>query len=346
MGRVIETVASRPSFQPTPAVIKNPFLHKEIFGPERDEWLHEIINIQTYGLAGRLKAVRANGVVLGLSGGLDSTLALLVACRTAKILGKTKHDIVTTVTMPGMASSNRTQDNAQKLAALLGVSNRVIPIEHMATEQLVGIGHDATTQDITYENTQARIRTSLLFNEANQSGRIVLGTGNLSELALGWCTFGGDHLSHYNVNGGIPKTLVRLLVEYLREDADFEPAKAIIDDILATPVSPELVSANHDHIIQKTDDIIGPVDLRDFILYHLVRWGESRNKISFLAQHAFRDDYGEEEIEKWLDIFLDRFPKNQFKRSVMPDSPKALDISFSPRSTWRMPSDMSNALWN
>ena len=341
--RVIQTVLGRSSIDPSPKIIKNPFLPTSESQQERDRRLSDIISIQATGLAQRIKTGNHKGVVLGLSGGLDSTLALLVASEASKILNKQPKDIIETLTMPGLASSSRTQDNAQLLANGLNVKNTVIPISKLSENQLLSIGHGLNNQDTTYENTQARVRTSLLFNYANDKGLIVLGTGDLSEIALGWCTFGADHLSHYNVNATIPKTLVRSLVNYLSQQPNYQGVKHILDDIIDTPVSPELVSDGKHGISQKTEDIIGPYELHDFFLYQFHRWGDDPNKIAFLAKKAFKDDYKPQQIEKWLAIFMERFTKNQFKRSVMPDGPKVGSVSLSPRGDWRMPSDIPSA---
>ncbi|HTE57753.1 MAG TPA: NAD(+) synthase [Verrucomicrobiae bacterium] len=333
-------------FTPDLKLNKYPFLPPED-SAEREQRLDRVIAIQATGLAQRAKSSHQERVVLGLSGGLDSTLALLVAVEAAKRLGKEPKDFIHTITMPGEASSDRTQSNAVKLAQSLGVPNTQIPIGKLSQEQLLALGHDGETQDITYENVQARLRTSILFNYANKAGGMVLGTGDLSEIAQGWCTYNGDHMSHYNVNASIPKTLVRHLVAHLTTKPSHETSKTTLEDILQTPVSPELVSAQPGQISQETEAIIGPYALTDFFLYYLIRWGDAPNKIQFLAEQAFKDDYSPEEISKWLGSFLKRFTQNQFKRSAMPDGPKVGSVALSPRGDWRMPSDIpSTALWS
>ncbi len=343
---VITTTVSRPEITPEPAVNPHPFLPGGESAEQRGERLQSIINIQAHALARRIIKPEMQQLHLGLSGGLDSTLAFLVAIETAKVLGREPKDILRTYTMPGEASSDRTQSNALKLAELFSIPNEVIPIGELSSGMLKAISH-GDEQDVTYENAQARMRTSILLNKANQMGGIVLGTGDLSEIALGWCTYNGDHISHYHVNAGVPKTLVRHLVEYVsRQYSDHSMEASILDDILATPVSPELVKAAGSEISQKTEDIIGPYELHDFFMYQLVRWGDEPAKISFLAKKAFADTYEPEVIDKWLNIFIRRFTFAQFKRSVMPDGAKVGSVAFSPRGDWRMPSDLLNsAVW-
>ncbi len=345
--QIISTLIDKPNFIPDPDVNPYPFLPGSEQGPERTERLQSIVDIQAQGLAERVRSISSKYVHLGLSGGLDSTHALLVACQAAQILGKAPGELIRTYTMPGEASSQRTQSNAVKLAEALGIPNEIIPIGDLAGNELKAIGHDATTQDIAYENAQARIRTNILFNKANQVGGMVLGTGDLSEIALGWCTYNGDHMSHYHVNAGVPKTLMRHLVQHLTAAyPDESQAHQLLNDILDTPISPELTQAEEGAISQKTEDILGPYELHDFFLYHLVRWGESPGKIQFLAERAFSGTYASEEISNWLGVFLQRFTRSQFKRSVMPDGPKVGSVALSPRGDWRMPSDLrSSALW-
>jgi NAD+ synthase (glutamine-hydrolysing) len=314
-----------------------PFLPK---GEQAGEQLDTILNIQATGLERRLRERSIKNVVLGLSGGLDSTLALLVACRAARRMGLEPGELIQTITMPGEASSEQTQSNAVTLANMLNIPNEEIPIGELAKQQMAALGHDGLTQDVTYENIQARLRTSILFNRVNQVGGLVLGTGDLSEIALGWCTFNGDHMSHYNVNASIPKTLVRELVEHEMRQPDLRDAYMVLEDILDTPVSPELVKAEGNAISQKTEEIIGPYELHDFFLYHFIRWNDEPTKIQYLAEQAFGDDYVTEEIEHWLGVFMQRFFGNQWKRSVAPDGPKVGSVSLSPRGDWRMPSDM------
>ena len=330
---------------PRPVVVAHPFLPTTEHAQQRHERLSHIIDIQAHGLAQRLRASRAPFVHLGLSGGLDSTLAFLVAIRTAAILGKPVAGLLRCYTMPAVTSSERTQSNAVALADAFAVPCTVIKIGGLVNAELRALGHDGVTQDITYENVQARLRTSILFNSANRFGGLVLGTGDLSEIALGWCTFNGDHMSHYHVNAGVPKTLVKHLVTHMAAGYDTQ-IQSILADIVATPISPELTSTHVGDVSQKTEDIIGPYELHDFFLYHLVRWGDAPAKILALACRAFADAYDAATIEHWLIVFVRRFTGSQFKRSVMPDGPKIGSVALSPRGDWRMPSDLlSTAVW-
>lgn len=341
----IETTIVRTQEDIKTTVDRNPFLPNESEAA-RHERLGQTVQIQAHGLAQRMRATKQDQLVLGLSGGLDSTLAFMVAIEAAAILGKEPSDILQTLTMPGPASSDDTQSNAQQLAYGLRVPNKTIPISDLVEKELAAIGHDGETQDVTYENVQARARSNLLFNYANHTGSMVLGTGDLSEIALGWCTYNADQQSHYNVNGTVPKTLVRHLVGHLAQLPKYRKTKPIIESILGTVISPELTKARGDGISQKTEDIIGPYELHDFFLYYLVRWGDTPQKISYLAQKAFEDSYTQQEIAKWLEVFIDRFTKSQFKRDNLPNSPKVGSVSLSPRGDWRMPSDLRNsALW-
>ena len=330
-----------------------------------NESCEEIFSIQAAGLAQRWKHTNAETLVLGISGGLDSTLALLVCVRAADQLGYDRSRIIG-ITMPGFGTTNRTYINAVELIKTLGVSFREISIREAALQHFSDIGHDASVHDVTYENTQARERTQILMDIANQTGGLVVGTGDLSELALGWATYNGDHMSMYGVNSGVPKTLVRYLVDWASRQTDFyagmpdtgatefsdtnkqlsgtsastDKSYLILQDILSTPVSPELLPASHDGTIsQKTEDIVGPYELHDFFLYYTQRFGFSPGKICFLAQHAFEGTYDESTISKWLQTFRRRFYNQQFKRSCMPDGPKVGSINLSPRGDWRMPSD-------
>ncbi len=302
--------------------------------------LDTILNIQAHGLKKRLQSLPAKQqrVILGLSGGLDSTLALLVAVRTAKLLGIPAKKCIHAITMPSHASSKRTQTNAEKLANALGIAHEIIPIGELAKDQLIALGHDGKKEDVAYENVQARLRTAILFNKANQIGGVVLGTGDLSEIALGWCTYNGDHMSGYNVNASVPKTLVRSLVAHASEQLNNKVAQVILEDILDTPVSPEL-TGNKAGISQKTEDIIGPYELHDFFLYHFIRWMSPVDKIQFLATVGFAGSYSEAEIKKWIKVFIKRFYANQWKRQAMPDGPKVGTVSLSPKGDWRMPPD-------
>ncbi|PKL30910.1 NAD(+) synthase [Candidatus Saccharibacteria bacterium HGW-Saccharibacteria-1] len=295
--------------------------------------LDTILNIQASGLVMRLKKSGTNKIVIGLSGGLDSTLALLVAIKAANILKVKPGEIIHTLTMPSHASSDRTQNNAKNLAFNLNIINEKIIISKLSQSQLHALNHN-NQQDITYENTQARIRQALIFNKANQLNGLALGTGDLSEIALGWCTYNGDHMSHYNVNSSIPKTLVRSLVRHAANYVNTD-AKQILLDIIDTPVSPELTGDGND-ISQTTEDIVGPYELHDFFLYHFIRWMESPQKIAYLAKIAFINKYSNKEVDKWLGVFLKRFYKNQWKRQAMPDGAK-VGINLSPKGDWRMP---------
>lgn len=311
---------------------------------EMDRRLEQIFQIQAQGLANRMKNTNLQKLVLGLSGGLDSTLALFVACQAAKILDKDPAKMIQTITMPGPASSNKTQNNAQELAQKLGVPNKTVPIAEAVTAQLKAIDHDMQEQDVTYENVQARTRTQILFNYANKEQCLVLGTGDLSEIALGWCTFNGDQMSHYNVNASVPKTVAKVLTTYLGKK-HFAKAKEVTEKITGTNYSPELVNKKGE-LSQVTEDILGPYELHDFFLSYLVRWGDEPAKIAYLAKKAFEDTYEPEEIDRVLEIHLKRFAQNQWKRSVMPDGPKVGSVALSPRGDWRMPSDLPNqALW-
>lgn len=312
---------------------------------ERAARCDRIVRIQAHGLAARLQAANTQTAVIGVSGGLDSTLALLVAYEAAHILQKDVATYITALTMPGSASSARTQNNATQLAKILGITSVVIPIESIVSAEQAALTHDGN-QDTTYENIQARARTALLFNYANSHGGLVVGTGDLSELALGWCTYGGDQLSHYNVNASIPKTLVKDLVRHAAQLSHFAKARSVLMDIIDTPISPELTHVTGQAISQETEQLIGPYVLHDFFIYHIIRYGDSPEKIYALAIRAFNNDYSAEEIYQWLQVLYRRFAHNQFKRSAMPDGPKVGSIALSPRGDWRMPSDMSSALWS
>ena len=311
---------------------------------ERDKRVEEVFLIQATGLAKRLENARLDKLIIGLSGGLDSTLALLVAVRAFELLGLPFKNIYA-VTMPGLATTKRTKSNARKLAETLGVNIEEIDITKGVLQQFRDIAHDKNKQDITYQNVQARYRTMILMNKANQLKGIVVGTGDLSEIALGWNTFTGDHISHYNVNAGVPKTLVKYVVEWVSEKDDLRAAKKVLKDVLATPISPELVKSSGTKITQKTEDLIGPYELHDFFLYHFLRWGSGPRKILYLAEQAFSKKYSRQIIKKWLRVFIERFFKNQWKRSVMPDGPKVGSVSLSPRGDWRMPSDVEVTMW-
>ena len=313
-----------------------PFLPKK---SEEDQYCLDTFSIQTSGLARRWEHTHADTLVLGISGGLDSTLALLVCVQTADLLGYDRERIVG-VTMPGFGTSDRTYQNALNLMSELGITHREISICDVATQHLSDIAHNMDIHDVTYENAQARVRTLILMDLANELNGLVVGTGDLSELALGWCTYNGDHMSMYGVNAGIPKTLVRFLVGYAAENMYSEPLREILLDIVDTPVSPELLPTDeHGEIAQKTEDKVGPYDLHDFFIYYFLRYGFTREKIRYMACQAFEDQYDEATIDKWLNTFMRRFCTQQFKRSCMPDGPKVVSVSLSPRGDWRMPSD-------
>jgi len=304
----------------------------------------EIFAIQATGLARRLKQARAKTAVLGLSGGLDSTLALLVMLEAIKRAGMPLSAALT-ITMPGFGTTTRTKGNAEKLAEALNVELRTISITDAVRQHFADIGHSEHQHDATYENSQARERTQILMDIANKTGGIVVGTGDLSEAALGWCTFNGDHMSMYHVNSGVPKTLVRYLIEWCAEGPFAEKAGAILRDIADTPITPELLPLAADESLQqKTEDTIGPYELHDFFLFHFVRHGSSAEKIRWLAAQAFMGKYGDEIIAKWLALFFKRFAQNQFKRSSVPDGPKVGSVALSPRGDWRMPSDFAGDL--
>lgn len=310
----------------------------------REERCNEILNIQAHGLAKRLRHTGCRHAVIGLSGGLDSTLALLVTVRAFDLTGLDRKGIES-VTMPCFGTTDRTYNNAVSLAKELGTTLREVPIEDAVTLHFRDIGHDSATHDITYENSQARERTQILMDIANQCNGMVIGTGDMSELALGWATYNGDHMSMYGVNCSIPKTLVRYLVRYYADTAGEEKLKTILLDVLDTPVSPELLPPEQGQISQKTEDIVGPYELHDFFLYYTLRCGFTPSKIFRLAVYAFKGEYDKETILKWLSIFYQRFFGQQFKRSCLPDGPKVGTVSVSPRGDLRMPSDASAALW-
>ena len=306
---------------------------------EEDQYCLDTFSIQTSGLARRWEHTHSDTLVLGISGGLDSTLALLVCVQTADLLGYDRERIVG-VTMPGFGTSDRTYQNALNLMSELGITHREISICDVATQHLSDIAHNMDIHDVTYENAQARVRTLILMDLANELNGLVVGTGDLSELALGWCTYNGDQMSMYGVNAGIPKTLVRYLVSYAAENMYSEPLREILLDIVDTPVSPELLPTDeHGEIAQKTEDKVGPYDLHDFFIYYFLRYGFTREKIRYMACQAFEDQYDEATIDKWLNTFMRRFCTQQFKRSCMPDGPKVVSVSLSPRGDWRMPSD-------
>ena len=303
----------------------------------------EIVNIQAHGLIKRMSHTHIKRAIIGISGGLDSTLALLSTHKAFEVMNWNIKDIIA-ITMPGFGTTSRTKNNAVELCEALGVTLRSIDITKLALTEFEAIGHNADDHSVTYENVQARARTSILMNTANREGGLVIGTGDLSEIALGWSTYNGDHMSMYALNSSIPKTLIQYVIEYFKSN---EKIAHIIDDILDTPISPELLPHKEDEIVQETESIVGPYELHDFFLYHFIKYGAKPSKILFLANHAFKDSqkYDEETIKKWLKKFLWRFFTQQFKRSCMPDGPKVGSISLSPRADWRMPSDADVKIW-
>ncbi|MBR5411488.1 MAG: NAD(+) synthase [Fibrobacter sp.] len=310
----------------------------------RDKSCTEIFNIQCAGLAKRLEASHSKRAVIGLSGGLDSTLALLVVAETFKLLKRPATEILA-LTMPGFGTTKRTKSNAVKQAELLGVELRTVDIQKACLQHFADIGHDPKTLNVTYENVQARERTQILMDIANSEGGIVIGTGDLSEIALGWSTYNADHMSMYAVNCDIPKTLVRHIVDWYADNSEAE-LKAVLKDILDTPVSPELLPADaNGQIAQKTESILGAYEIHDFYLYHFAKYGAAPQKLLFLAKYAFAGKFSDEELEKALAVFVRRFFTQQFKRSCIPDGPKVGTISLSPRADWRMPSDSSFSDW-
>lgn len=314
-------------------------------GAALNERCEEVFSIQVAGLAQRLVHTGAKTAVIGISGGLDSTLALLVCVKTFDKLGLSRKNIIG-VTMPGFGTTNRTYHNAISLMNSLGITVREISIKEACIQHFKDISHDINVHDVTYENAQARERTQILMDIANQTGGMVIGTGDLSELALGWATYNGDHMSMYGVNGSIPKTLVKYLVKWVAENEVDETSCITLLDIVDTPISPELIPADENgDIKQKTEDLVGPYELHDFFLYYFMRFGFRPSKIFMLASLAFKEVYDEETIKKWLLIFFRRFFNQQFKRSCLPDGPKVGSISISPRGDWRMPSDASAAAW-
>ena len=304
----------------------------------------EILSIQVLGLCTRLEHIGCKKAVIGISGGLDSTLALLVTVLAFDKLGIDRKGIVG-ITMPGFGTTGRTKGNAEILMEKLGITSKEISIVPSVTQHLSDIGHPLESHDTTYENAQARERTQILMDVAGQEGGIVVGTGDLSELALGWCTYNGDHMAMYGVNASVPKTLVRALVTFAASE-HFGGAQDVLSDIIDTPISPELLPAASDGtILQVTEDVVGPYELHDFFLYNIMRWGFTPDKVLFLACKAFENAYSEQVITKWLKVFCKRFFSQQFKRSCLPDGPKVGSVSLSPRGDWRMPSDAYANLW-
>jgi NAD+ synthase (glutamine-hydrolysing) len=324
-------------------IAQMPFVPADL--TQRTKHCQEIFNLQSTGLARRLLHTNASGVVLGISGGLDSTLALLVTITAFDHIHWKRNGIVA-ITMPGPGTTSRTRNNAETLTQLLGVDLRQIPITEALQQHLRDIGHEENIHDVTYENAQARERTQILMDIANQTNGFTVGTGDLSELALGWSTYNGDQMSMYHVNAGVPKTLVRYLIEWYAERETNREISKILLDICATPITPELLPLTHGGILQqRTEDSIGPYMLHDFFLFYVVRHSFTPYKIFFLARKAFCDSYSPKEILHWMKVFYRRFISQQFKRSAMPDGPKVGSVALSPRGDWRMPSDVSYSMW-
>ena len=320
----------------------HPFIPKDKI--EAKKRCEEIFSIQSSALAKRLYHTKIKKLVIGISGGLDSTLALLVAAKAADLLGIKKSNIIC-ITMPGFGTTEKTKNNSVELVKAIGAELRIIDIKDACIQHFKDIDHDPKKLDVTYENVQARERTQILMDIANKEGALLVGTGDLSELALGWCTYNGDHMSMYSVNCDIPKTLVRHLVDYVRS-ISMSKAAIVLQDILDTPVSPELLPPDKNgNIAQKTEDNIGPYELHDFFLYHFLHSGATPEKIYFMASKAFNKVYDRDTIYKWLEVFIKRFFISQFKRSCVPDGPKVGSVGLSPRGDWKMPSDASYEQW-
>lgn len=321
---------------------KTPFVPED--KKKISEICEEILNIQSYGLAKRLLHTNINKTIIGISGGLDSTLAFLVIIKAYEILNLPKEKIIA-ITMPGFGTTSRTHNNSMKLINEYGATFREINITKSSLQHFEDIGHDKNIKDVTYENAQARERTKILMDIANKENGLVVGTGDLSELALGWCTYNGDHMSMYSVNASIPKTLVKYIIKWVADNSK-EECKNIINDILDTPISPELLPPDENgNIEQKTEEQVGPYILHDFFLYHFLRYGAEPKKIYILACKTFKNDFKKEEIKHWLQVFIKRFFTQQFKRNCMPDGPKVGTVSISPRGDLRMPSDASYNIW-
>ena len=326
----------------TRSICPTPFIPQ---GEELDERCREVFNIQVAGLCKRIGHTHCQTAVVGISGGLDSTLALLVCAKAFDKLGRSRKEIVG-ITMPGFGTTGRTYNNALNLMQSLGVTIREISIKEACIQHFSDIGHDISTHDVTYENSQARERTQILMAVANQLNGMVIGTGDLSELALGWATYNGDHMSMYGVNAGVPKTLIQSLVAWIARHHVDKASATTLMDIIDTPISPELIPADEQgNIKQKTEDLVGPYELHDFFIYHFIRNGFSPKKIFYLAKHAFDGKYNDEVIKKWLTTFCRRFFNQQFKRSCLPDGPKVGSVSLSPRGDWQMPSDACSTEW-
>ncbi len=332
--------------QPSPTALtrpvsRTPFIPADI--ADRESRCETILSIQAQGLARRLEHAYAKKALVGISGGLDSCLALLVSVRAMALLGRPASDVIA-VTMPCFGTTKRTRGNAEILTLSLGAELREVNITALVNQHFADIGHDPENHNVAFENAQARARTYVLMDIANDVGGLVVGTGDLSELALGWATYNGDHMSMYGVNGSVPMTLIRHIVRYCADRSDGQ-LRDVLLDILATPVSPELLPAKDGEIAQKTEDLVGPYELHDFILYYALRWGFSPSKILRLMEYAFGDSYDRGTLIKWLRNFYRRFFAQQYKRSCLPDGPKVGSVALSPRGDLRMPSDASSALW-
>lgn len=337
---------------PFDITVEDTFLTRQIssrpFVPQKEEErakrCEEILTIQAMGLKKRLAHTHAKSAVVGISGGLDSTLALLVTAKAFDALGLDRSGI-TAVTMPCFGTTDRTYQNACKMSVKLGADLREVPLAKSVEQHFMDIGHDINDHSVTYENAQARERTQVLMDIANQTGGLVIGTGDMSELALGWATYNGDHMSMYGVNASVPKTLVRHLVHYYADTCEDQELKEVLYDVLDTPVSPELLPPKDGEIAQKTEDLVGPYELHDFYLYYVLRFGYEPEKIYRLAKIAFDGEYDNETMKKWLRTFYWRFFSQQFKRSCLPDGPKVGTVALSPRGDFRMPSDACAAIW-
>lgn len=339
---IVNFVVEEDETQLTRKITKTPFIPEN--QTVKEDIYEEILQIQARGLAKRLLHINAGAAVLGISGGLDSTLALLVVAKAFDMLGLDRNGIKA-VTMPCFGTTGRTYENACTMSRALGCELIEVDIKESVTCHFKDIGHDIDNHNVTYENAQARERTQVLMDLANDVNGLVIGTGDLSELVLGWATYNGDHMSMYGVNGDIPKTLLRHLVRYYADTCESEELSKVLYDVLDTPVSPELLPPVDGEIAQKTEDLVGPYELHDFVLYYVLRYGYSPSKIYRLEKYCFGDEYDEETIKKWLQTFYRRFFNQQFKRSCLPDGPKVFDISVSPRGDLRMPSDASSVVW-
>ena len=326
----------------TGVIARNPFVPDE--ETARNKRCKEVLEIQAYGLKKRMEHTHCTHTVVGISGGLDSTLALLVTAKAYDLLNLDKKGIIA-VTMPGFGTTDRTYQNALSMIDAVGATRMEVSIKDAVLQHFKDIGHDVNVHDVTYENAQARERTQILMDIANKVGGMVIGTGDMSELALGWATYNGDHMSMYGVNAAVPKTMVKYLVEYVTQTSRNDTLANTLKDVLDTPVSPELLPPSEGQIAQKTEELVGPYELHDFVMYYVLRRGFEPSKIFRMACIAFEGIYDRETIKKWMTTFYRRFFSQQFKRSCLPDGPKVLDMGISPRGDLRMPSDACVALW-